>query len=83
MADGGAFENRNHDISRTELRKEHQSDDADYKRLYFTLFNGMTSALQAMEEMNFGLAKRILMQAQLRAEEAYIDCDETETAEVV
>ena len=44
-----------------------------YKTLYFKLFNAITDALEAMEEENFGQAKQILRQAQINAEETYLD----------
>ena len=48
------------------------SEELDYKRPYLILFNGITDAIQEMEEMNFGKAKRILKYAQYEAEEAVI-----------
>ena len=44
-----------------------------YKTLYFKLFNAITDALEAMEEENFGQAKQILRQAQIDAEELYLE----------
>lgn len=49
-----------------------------YKTLYFKLFNAITDALEAMEAQNFGQAKEILRQAQIDAEEAYLDQTEGE-----
>jgi len=48
-------------------------EDSDYKRPYLILFNGITSALRAMERMNFGRAKELLEDAQADAEEAFLD----------
>ena len=42
----------------------------DYKRLYFSLFNVLTDALEASD---FDQAKAILRQAQIDAEEAYLE----------
>lgn len=40
---------------------------------YTILFNGITDALTALSEQNFGTAEAILIQAQQRAEDAYLD----------
>ena len=44
----------------------------DYKKEYHIVFNAMTDALEEMEKLNFGAAKEILKQAQIDAEEAYL-----------
>ncbi len=44
----------------------------DYKKLYFQMFNAMTDALVAMENMNYGTAWEIIKKAQIEAEEACI-----------
>ena len=49
-----------------------------YKMLYLKLFNAITDALEAMEAQNFGQAKELLRQAQIDAEEAYLDQTEKE-----
>lgn len=48
----------------------------DYKKLYFTLFNRVSEAVEAIEEQNFGKAKELLEIGQLEAEEAYIESGE-------
>ena len=45
----------------------------EYRELYFGLFNAITDALEEMEKLNFGAAKEILKQAQIDAEEAYLE----------
>ena len=45
----------------------------DYQSLYTLLFNAVTDAVEAMEQLNFGQAKDILVRAQQQAEEQYID----------
>lgn len=40
---------------------------------YTILFNGITDALTALSEQNFGTAEAILIQAQQRAEGAYLE----------
>ena len=47
----------------------------DYQKLYALLFNAVTDALDAMEQMNFGRAKELLITAQQAAEEVYIGED--------
>ncbi|MBQ8389948.1 MAG: hypothetical protein IJZ66_00665 [Oscillibacter sp.] len=47
----------------------------DYRRLYFTLFNAITDALEAPD---FTQAKSILMEAQQESEEQYLVFDEAE-----
>ena len=47
-----------------------------YKKMYYTLFNSITDALQAMKEQNYGLAREIMEKAQQEAEEIFIDGDE-------
>ena len=49
-----------------------EKDDADYKKMYLTLFNGITYALSQIKRMNFGRARDILMDAQRETEEIYI-----------
>ena len=45
----------------------------DYKTMYLHLFNHVTDAVAAMETLNFGQAKDILMGAQREAERLYIN----------
>ena len=42
-------------------------------KYYSTLFNGVTDALAALEQQNYGAAREILVRAQQSAEEAYIE----------
>ena len=44
-----------------------------YKKMYATLFNGITDALIALEENDPDSAKELLIYAQRRAEELYIN----------
>ena len=46
---------------------------ADYQKLYAKLFNAAADALEALEELNVGRAKDILRQAQIDAEETYLE----------
>ena len=48
----------------------------DYEKLYFSLFNAVTDALEDMEQLNFGAAKARLVSAQQQAEELYMDVPE-------
>ena len=45
----------------------------DYQKLYTRMFNAATDALNALEELNIGQAKELLRQAQLAAEEQYME----------
>ena len=53
----------------------------DYQKLYTGLFNDVTRAVAAIDAMNYGMARQLLVQAQLSAEEAYIEDGDSETAE--
>ena len=44
----------------------------DYKELYFLLFAASADAVDAMEQLNFGQAKDILIRVQQKAEEQCI-----------
>ena len=44
----------------------------NYKKLYTTLFNAITDALEDMGKQNYGLAAERLMHAQLTTEALYI-----------
>ena len=45
---------------------------ADYQKMYTTMFNAATDALSALDRLDVGRAKELLMQAQLRAEGEYL-----------
>lgn len=45
---------------------------ADYQKMYTTMFNAATDALNALDRLDIGRAKELLMQAQLRAEGEYL-----------
>ena len=47
----------------------------DYKKMYLTLFNAITDALEEMEKQNIGLAREQLIAAQQEAEDIYIDAE--------
>ncbi len=48
----------------------------DYQKLYTTMFNAATDALEELGRFNVGRARDILRTAQQRTEELYIDGDE-------
>ena len=72
-----------HEISETEAMRRFDSrmqalithlkfpdqlpDHGDYKQLYLILFNSITRAMSAIDEMNFGKARDILQDAQTDA----------------
>lgn len=45
----------------------------NYKKMYTTLFNAITDALEDMGKQNYGQAAERLMHAQLAAETLYIE----------
>ena len=49
---------------------------ADYQKLYTKLFNAITDALEALEQLNVGEAKDLLRRAQQEAEEEYLSAEE-------
>ena len=46
-----------------------------YEKMYSTLFNAITDALEQIEQQNFGSAKDLLIAAQQQAEEIYITAE--------
>ena len=48
----------------------------DHQKMYTTLFNAMTDAIENIEKLNFGEAKELLIQAQQKTEELYIDAED-------
>ena len=52
----------------------------DYQKLYLGLFNEVTNAIAALEKWNFGEAKQLLIEAQIRAEELYMEEAESTAA---
>ena len=47
----------------------------DYQKMYTTLFNAITDALEEIEKQNIGLAREQLIAAQQLAEDIYIDAE--------
>ena len=47
-----------------------------YKKMYYRLFNGVTDALEAMEQQNFGTAAQLLRDTQSECEEMFLDAEE-------
>ena len=47
----------------------------DYQKMYTTLFNTVTDALEKIETQNYGDAKDLLIAAQQQAEEIYITAE--------
>ena len=48
----------------------------DFETLYHIMVNASENAIDALEKQNFGEAKRILIDAEQRAEEIYITSTE-------
>jgi len=55
----------------------------DYKKLYYIMVDASERALVAIKQENYGVAKKILITAERRAEELYIETAENEEAESV
>ena len=49
-----------------------------YRKMYYTLFNAVTDALNAMEQQNYGQARALLVAAQQQSEEIFMDSGEDE-----
>ena len=47
-----------------------------YKLPYLHLFNDVTDAIRALDELNYGAARAILVKGQQRAEDAFIEQEE-------
>ena len=48
----------------------------DYQKMYTTLFNAVTDALEQMESQNYGDAIATLIAAQQKAEDIYITAED-------
>ena len=48
----------------------------DYKSLYFTLFNTLTDAIELLDNGNTDVAKELLIAAQQKAEDMFIEDNE-------
>ena len=53
-----------------------------YQKMYTTLFNAITDALNMMEDQDYAAAKLRLMSAQREAEEIYISAGEKPPLEI-
>ena len=53
----------------------------NYQKLYTLMFNAVTDALEELERLNVGSAKALLIAAQQRAEELYLE-DREETVNI-
>ena len=47
-----------------------------YEKMYHILMDGAEKAIEALEAQNYGLARQILIQAEQRAEEVYLESGE-------
>ena len=48
----------------------------EYKEAYYILWRGISDAMEALSEQNYGIARLILLQAHISAEETYISWEE-------
>ena len=56
---------------------DEMTDDADYKKMYLTLFNAATSAIDFLNQQKYDRAKETLILAQQDAEEVFLSAGET------
>ena len=49
-----------------------------YRKMYIQLFNAVTDSLEELQAQNFGRAQEILIAAQQRCEEIYMDAEDEE-----
>jgi len=54
---------------------------ADYKRMYMALLDGAEKAIKKLQSLEPDDALKALIDAQLRAEEIYIETDENDESE--
>ena len=54
---------------------EEKQYEGDYKEMYLTLFRVVTVAIRAMEEKNYGLAEQMLIEAQQKTEEIFMETE--------
>lgn len=47
----------------------------NYQKMYTTLFNAINDALEELEKQNVGLAREMLIAAQQKTEEMYIEAE--------
>lgn len=47
----------------------------DYRKMYLTLFNSITSALECLAQNSYERAGEILKEGQIKAEEIYLDAE--------
>lgn len=47
-----------------------------YQKLYFLLFNAITNALEQIKNRNYGTAEELLISAQQKAEQIFLDSPE-------
>ena len=54
----------------------------DYQKLYYIMVDASERALGALNQQNYGVARKILIKAERRAEELYIESAEEEETEL-
>ena len=48
----------------------------DYEKLYYSMFNAVSEALEQLMKQNYGNAVILLTETQWKCEEAYIEAEE-------
>lgn len=54
------------------MTEQYHEEPIDFKKMYLTLFNRITQALDALDQNNYGTAADLLKHAQIEAEELYL-----------
>ena len=54
-----------------------------YRNMYARMFNAVTDALKELEKQNYGVARQLLMQAQIDCEEIYMQAGERTSENIV
>ncbi|MBR2028661.1 MAG: hypothetical protein IKA10_06725 [Oscillospiraceae bacterium] len=57
--------------------------DADYKKMYLTMFNAATDAANELVRFNIGRASEILISAQEKCEDIFVDSAEDSDEEYI
>lgn len=50
----------------------------DYEKLYHIMVDASEKAIEAIDNQNYGLAKQLLIHAEQKAEDRYIEADDSD-----
>lgn len=57
------------------MENEINREEPVYKEMYYTLFRGVTKALNNIRKQNYGLAEQVLCEAQVQAEQIFMETE--------